>query len=141
MNYFCLQCHNAFYTTLHFPGASSVCSFAPFVPYSASGCKIKWKLLSLSTTVFEQNFLSVRTRSSFFLVVIFALSSFPVFSAHVVSKQFFVTNQASLCKLFRNFLYMLYRVILSVVDPRKCEYIKDYSLDFEHAYMTTYLVS
>jgi len=35
----------------------------------------------------------------------------------------------------------LYRVILSVLDPRKCEYLKDYSLDFEHAYMTTYLAS
>ena len=35
----------------------------------------------------------------------------------------------------------LYRVILSVLDPRKCEYFKDYSLDFEHAYMTTYLAS
>jgi hypothetical protein len=31
----------------------------------------------------------------------------------------------------------LYGVILSVLDPRKCEYLKDYSLDFEHAYMTT----
>ena len=30
-----------------------------------------------------------------------------------------------------------YRVILSVLDPRKCEYLKDYSLYFEHAYMTT----
>jgi hypothetical protein len=30
-----------------------------------------------------------------------------------------------------------YRVILSVLDPRKCEYLKDHSLDFEHAYMTT----
>jgi uncharacterized protein YjbK len=28
-----------------------------------------------------------------------------------------------------------YSVILSVLDPRKCEYLKDYSLDFEHAYM------
>ena len=35
----------------------------------------------------------------------------------------------------------IYRVILSVLDPRKCEYLKDYSLDFEHAYMTTYLAS
>ena len=34
-----------------------------------------------------------------------------------------------------------YRVILLVLDPRKCEYLKDYSLDFEHAYMTTYLAS
>jgi hypothetical protein len=34
-----------------------------------------------------------------------------------------------------------YRVILTVLDPRKCEYLKDYSLDFEHAYMTTYLAS
>ena len=32
-----------------------------------------------------------------------------------------------------------YSVILSVLDPRKCEYLKDYSLDFGHAYMTTYL--
>ena len=36
---------------------------------------------------------------------------------------------------------VIYRVILSVLDPRKCEYLKDYSLDFEHAYMTTYLAS
>ena len=34
-----------------------------------------------------------------------------------------------------------YSVILSVLDPRKCEYLKDYSLDFEHTYMTTYLAS
>ena len=34
-----------------------------------------------------------------------------------------------------------YSVILSVLDPRKCEYLKDYSLDFEHAYVTTYLAS
>ena len=33
----------------------------------------------------------------------------------------------------------IYSLILSVLDPRKCEYLKDYSLDFEHAYMTTYL--
>ena len=32
-----------------------------------------------------------------------------------------------------------YSVILSVLDPRKCEYLKDYLLDFEHAYTTTYL--
>ena len=32
-------------------------------------------------------------------------------------------------------------MILSVLDPRKCEYLKDYSLDFEHAYTTTYLAS
>ena len=38
-------------------------------------------------------------------------------------------------------LLHLYRMILSVLDPRKCEYLKDYSLDFEHAYMTTYLAS
>ena len=34
-----------------------------------------------------------------------------------------------------------YSVILSVLDPRKCEYLKDYSLDFEHAHMTTHLAS
>ena len=39
------------------------------------------------------------------------------------------------------FVRSIYRVILSVLDPRKCEYLKDYSLDFEHAYMTTYLAS
>jgi hypothetical protein len=33
----------------------------------------------------------------------------------------------------------MYRVILSVLDRRKCEYLKDYSLDFEHAYMTKYM--
>ena len=32
---------------------------------------------------------------------------------------------------------IMYGVIPSVLDPRKCEYVKDYSLDFEHAYMTT----
>jgi hypothetical protein len=31
----------------------------------------------------------------------------------------------------------LYSVILSVLDPRKCEHLKDYSLHFEHTYMTT----
>ena len=35
----------------------------------------------------------------------------------------------------------IYSVILSVLDPRKCEYLKDYSLDLEYAYMTTYLAS
>ena len=38
-------------------------------------------------------------------------------------------------------ILVYYRVILSVLDPRKCEHLKDYSLDFEHAYMTTYLAS
>jgi hypothetical protein len=32
---------------------------------------------------------------------------------------------------------VLYSMILSVLDPRKYEYLKDYSLDFEHSYMTT----
>jgi len=32
-------------------------------------------------------------------------------------------------------------VILLVLDPRKCEYLKDCLLDFEHAYMTTYFAS
>jgi len=32
-------------------------------------------------------------------------------------------------------------VILSVLYPRKCEYLIDYSLDFEHAYMAIYLAS
>ena len=42
--------------------------------------------------------------------------------------------------MYLRFVY-LYRVILSVLDRRKCEYLKDYSLDFEQAYMTTYLAS
>ena len=41
----------------------------------------------------------------------------------------------------KRYLINIYRVILSVLDPRKCEYLKDYSLDFEHAYITTYLAS
>ena len=28
-----------------------------------------------------------------------------------------------------------YSVILSVLDPRKCENLEDYTLDFEHAHM------
>ena len=39
------------------------------------------------------------------------------------------------------YILVIHRVILSVLDPRKCEYLKDYLLDFEHAYMTTYLAS
>ena len=38
-------------------------------------------------------------------------------------------------------LCLYYSTIRSVLDPRKCEYLKDYSLDFEHAYMTAYLAS
>ena len=37
------------------------------------------------------------------------------------------------------YLFPLYSVILSVLDPRKCEYLKEDSLHFEHAYMTTYI--
>ena len=55
--------------------------------------------------------------------------------SHVVHADFSLTPQQVV------FLYVLYRVILSVLDPRKCEYLKDYSLDFEYAYMTTYLAS
>jgi len=44
-------------------------------------------------------------------------------------------------KFESSILQRLYSVSLSVLDPRKCEYLKDYSLDFEHAYMTTYLAS
>ena len=51
-----------------------------------------------------------------------------------------ITNGLFL-KTYPNLPYLMYRVILSVLDPRKCEYLKDYSLDFEHAYMTTYLAS
>ena len=38
---------------------------------------------------------------------------------------------------FNNISMAIYRVILSVLDPRKCEYLKDCSLDFEQAYITT----
>ena len=44
-------------------------------------------------------------------------------------------------RLDRRVIRLVYRMILSVLEPRKCEYLKDYSLDFEHAYMTTYLAS
>ena len=47
------------------------------------------------------------------------------------TEQIFVTS----------YITEMYRVILSVLDPRKCEYLKDYSLDFEHECMTTYLAS
>ena len=48
---------------------------------------------------------------------------------------FWTETAGSQCHIYK------YRVILSVLEPRKCEYLKDYSLDFEHAYMTTYLAS
>jgi hypothetical protein len=38
----------------------------------------------------------------------------------------FLTKQGCFC-----FNDMIYRVIPSVLDPRKYEYLKDYSLDFE----------
>ena len=38
-------------------------------------------------------------------------------------------------------MHTIYSVILSVLDQRKCEYLKDYSLNFEHVYMTIYLAS
>ena len=44
--------------------------------------------------------------------------------------------RSHICKL-----NIYYSVILSVLDPRKCEYLKDYSLYFEHAYMTIYIAS
>ena len=47
----------------------------------------------------------------------------------------------SVFSLYLQIKGMKYRVILSVLDPRKCEYLKDYSLDFEQACMTTYLAS
>ena len=56
-----------------------------------------------------------------------------VYCVSVGAKEIFSENYSNL--LGR------YSVILSVLDPRKCEYLKDYSLDFEHAYMTTYLAS
>ena len=48
----------------------------------------------------------------------------------------YITRSIVINPLAPNDIY-IYRVILSVLDPRKCEYLKDYSLDFEHAYMTT----
>ena len=51
---------------------------------------------------------------------------------------FFIGSARYTFELFR---HLLYSVILSALDPRKCEYLKDYSLEFEHAYMTTYLAS
>ena len=72
-----------------------------------------------------------------------------MFTRDLVSKYFTFTilaDQKDFCVLIvinpnvpQTFL--IYSVILSVLDPRKCEYLKDYSLDFEHAYMTTYLAS
>ena len=55
-----------------------------------------------------------------------------------VLQDFFLTQ---LSTLYNFWVLLDFRVILSVLDPRKCEYLKDYSLDFEHAYMTTYPAS
>ena len=66
-----------------------------------------------------------------------------------------IVNSTSKCQiiegrilryLLKSYVHLLwfltkYRVILSALDPRKCEYLKDYSLDLEHAYMTTILAS
>ena len=52
----------------------------------------------------------------------------------------FISNSVSTSQKTLN-IHGKYSVILSVLDPRKCEYLKDYSLDFEHAHMTTYLAS
>ena len=60
---------------------------------------------------------------------------------HIYILQNYITNTATCFGIFAPSSGSLYRVILSVLDPRKCEYLKGYSLDFEHAYMTTYLAS
>ena len=52
----------------------------------------------------------------------------------------FIAVMLKVTGIYELYIY-IYRMILSVLDPSKCEYLKDYSLDFEHAYMTTYLVS
>ena len=56
-----------------------------------------------------------------------------------VMKVLHTVNKGGMMNTLENF--HIYRVILSVLDPRKCEYLKDYSLDFEHAYMATCLAS
>ena len=66
-------------------------------------------------------------------------ASVPPFCPHAVSRKSYSLSCAS--EGGNNRLYIKCRVILSVLDPRKCEYLKDYSLYFEHAYMTTYLAS
>ena len=63
-------------------------------------------------------------------------------SANLVMETYKSGPKRRVPKLQTQLLYSpTYIVILSVLDPRKCEYLKDYSLDFEHAYMTTYLAS
>ena len=52
-----------------------------------------------------------------------------------------ITHYRSTLRVKNVYSGVLERVILSVLDPRKCQHLKDYSLDFEHAYMTTYLAS
>jgi hypothetical protein len=59
---------------------------------------------------------------------------YPVFRPFSVYPTYKVTFSTA-------YVTMLYRLILSVLDPRKCEYLRDYSLYFEHACMTTYLAS
>ena len=58
-----------------------------------------------------------------------------------IRKLFIFRGQFTVHECMIRTINCIYRVILSVLDSRKCEYLKDYSLDFEHAYMTTCLAS
>jgi hypothetical protein len=82
--------------------------------------------INVNSTVVERNAANMSNRSGVLLT-------------DRVLAEFEMTNGLKLLTILNS--EYKYRVILSVLGPRKCEYLKDYSLDFEQAYMTTYLAS
>ena len=44
-------------------------------------------------------------------------------------------------KIFITYIALIVQCDSFGTRPKKSEYLKDYSLDFEHTYMTTYLAS
>jgi hypothetical protein len=127
-------CYNWYYQWIsyfktkynHFSSNSSI----TFTKYSlglpVNGLYTDRDLISLFFFYNILIFSLIRINWAFFLVVCAA--------GNVLAT--FILTYFGIIFLFRHCL-LKYRVILSVLDPRKCECVKDYSLDFEHAYITT----
>jgi hypothetical protein len=78
-----------------------------------------------------------------------AMCSYPIINEHTIHIQLFtvsgnlkihvlwhmpcqlVNSYRCACAVLGRKCIVMYRVIPSVLDPRKCEYLKAYSLDFE----------
>jgi hypothetical protein len=58
------------------------------------------------------------------------LHSFVLFSIHATCPAHLILSH-----LLASIIQGYYRVIPSVLDPKKCEYLKDYSLDFEYIFV------